>query len=675
MKKIGLIVLFVFLKISSICQAQLDPVALQCLNIQTNGDVEISWTAPIDPGSLFDAYQIYYSTGYSGPYALVGQVNNYFTTTYIHVGANGQTSSGYYYVVVRSNAPVYNYSMPSDTLNTLRLNLTNPLNGTAILNWNQLHNPLPAGSGLYQLLAEFPAGNWTLQKQYSVNHAIDTIFECNAAINYKVVLINASGCQSVSSIKGDVFQNLIPPEMPILDSVSVSKNTGNAILGWQSSSSEDTHGYIIYLFQNEIWTPIDTVFGINNTFYENLNSEADIQSESYCIATLDSCGLTSPLTPGQSTIHLQASAELCQNRFVLQWTIPEGFSTYTGQYIILRSINNSEWETIGNVNNALTYLSNEIPDEGQYCFIIQCLSDHSVSSNKQCLNINKPDLPQYVYIRKASVTLTLTDSISFSVDPTVEVPGYHLYRAASSGIFQFIQFFPYSTNGNYTFIDASAPQMQNRYYIGVEDSCNNIAMVSDTIHSIWLSGQAQSDLKNTISWIGLAKWPQGIQKTEIFRAVDGTWETDPIAVFSSEVFEYDDDVSNKTDGKGFFKYRIRWIENQGNPLGFQDTMYSNVIELVQSPRIYVPNAFTPNNDGLNDVFIPRGIFVDPDSYELYIFDREDRIVFFTKDFLQGWDGLSDKGNEEKLDTYVYLIRLLLSNGVLFEKRGIVTKVK
>ena len=52
---------------------------------------------------------------------------------------------------------------------------------------------------------------------------------------------------------------------------------------------------------------------------------------------------------------------------------------------------------------------------------------------------------------------------------------------------------------------------------------------------------------------------------------------------------------------------------------------------------YVPNAFTPNRDGLNDEFKPL-LFGDIRSYEFLVYDRWGKVVFSTKDFMKGWDG-------------------------------------
>ena len=53
---------------------------------------------------------------------------------------------------------------------------------------------------------------------------------------------------------------------------------------------------------------------------------------------------------------------------------------------------------------------------------------------------------------------------------------------------------------------------------------------------------------------------------------------------------------------------------------------------------YIPNSFSPDDNGVNDVFIPSGVNVDEDRYIMQIYDRWGKIVFETKDITKGWDG-------------------------------------
>jgi len=76
--------------------------------------------------------------------------------------------------------------------------------------------------------------------------------------------------------------------------------------------------------------------------------------------------------------------------------------------------------------------------------------------------------------------------------------------------------------------------------------------------------------------------------------------------------------------------------------------------------ILLPNAFTPDGDGLNDVFKAIG---QPDkltSFSMKIFNRWGQTVFESKDVMQGWDG-TIKGAEAPAGTYVFRVEYAISN--------------
>lgn len=84
------------------------------------------------------------------------------------------------------------------------------------------------------------------------------------------------------------------------------------------------------------------------------------------------------------------------------------------------------------------------------------------------------------------------------------------------------------------------------------------------------------------------------------------------------------------------------------------------VEVVSA--LYVPNTFTPNNDGINDVFIPQSIWTDTEieSYLFTIFDRWGNQVFVTNSFQVGWNGYVRGGKQEiKQDVYVWSITVKL----------------
>lgn len=95
-----------------------------------------------------------------------------------------------------------------------------------------------------------------------------------------------------------------------------------------------------------------------------------------------------------------------------------------------------------------------------------------------------------------------------------------------------------------------------------------------------------------------------------------------------------------------------------NSLGCVDsvTYYAKVLD---DFTFFIPNAFTLNNDGLNETFGPKGIGISPstEEYEFMIFNRWGEKIFVTNDFNQHWDGKKN-GALSEAGVYTYKIRLV-----------------
>jgi gliding motility-associated-like protein len=86
----------------------------------------------------------------------------------------------------------------------------------------------------------------------------------------------------------------------------------------------------------------------------------------------------------------------------------------------------------------------------------------------------------------------------------------------------------------------------------------------------------------------------------------------------------------------------------------------------------VPNAFTPNDDGLNDIFnISTDLLI---SYDIQIFDRWGQEVFHSNDINIGWDGTVG-GLPQEIGTYVYVIRSTTTLNTPISKTGTITLLR
>jgi gliding motility-associated-like protein len=97
-----------------------------------------------------------------------------------------------------------------------------------------------------------------------------------------------------------------------------------------------------------------------------------------------------------------------------------------------------------------------------------------------------------------------------------------------------------------------------------------------------------------------------------------------------------------------------------------------VIVIADCGEMYVPNAFTPNNDGANDVLYVRGICLE--SLTFMVFNRWGEKVFETTDQRVGWDG-SYKGEDLNTGVFVYRLEGKTYDGVGFSLKGNVTLIR
>jgi gliding motility-associated-like protein len=89
---------------------------------------------------------------------------------------------------------------------------------------------------------------------------------------------------------------------------------------------------------------------------------------------------------------------------------------------------------------------------------------------------------------------------------------------------------------------------------------------------------------------------------------------------------------------------------------------SNFVVVEVPYFFYSPNAFTPNNDGINDLFYVSGEGIDPDNFEMLIFNRFGNLIFRSTTPFDYWDGRTSDGSLSPAGTYVYLISTLDMDG-------------
>ncbi len=143
-------------------------------------------------------------------------------------------------------------------------------------------------------------------------------------------------------------------------------------------------------------------------------------------------------------------------------------------------------------------------------------------------------------------------------------------------------------------------------------------------------------------------------------------------------FDDGDSVSITAPGHTYHKYSssgnytVRLIAESKN--GCKDTTDLEVI-VKDEFTFYAPTAFTPDNDNVNDIFLPVGIGIDPENFLMLIYDRWGEKVFVTHDLYQGWDGKIKGKKTGGNGVYSWLVIYKDLQGVEHQQAGAVSLIR
>jgi gliding motility-associated-like protein len=105
----------------------------------------------------------------------------------------------------------------------------------------------------------------------------------------------------------------------------------------------------------------------------------------------------------------------------------------------------------------------------------------------------------------------------------------------------------------------------------------------------------------------------------------------------------------------------------------EDTILITVMDIIcEEPYVFVPNAFSPNGDRLNDMLYVRGKVLE--RIEFSVYDRWGEKVFETKDKDMGWDG-TFRGQPCEPGIYVYYLDAYCIGGEHYFLKGNVTLIR
>lgn len=649
--------------------SQVNSPQLRCLEVLVNGDVKISWIAPSDPNQQFYTYEIYASPTKLGPYTLIPtNITSVGTNTFLHTASSATNSGIYYFMKTLFGTNGVNKSENSDTLRTLFLSVL-PSNVAKEIRYNALHIPdLISSSKNYIIEKEYPTGTWqTLKTTENLNH-YDTINVCRAQINYKVRLTDASGCESISNIQGGVYSDTKSPEEPLIDSISVLPD-GKTILAWKVPVDKDVVKYEIqYRTSAGTNTVMDVASGRTTTAYTYTLTAANSTSVGIFAGAIDSCNRSSTLNYNLNTMFLKTEYNRCSHTTTLSWNNYLFIQNGILEYRIYYSTDSANFKLVGS-STQNTYVHSNVDGGKNVCYFVRVINNPksiTASSNRVYFFTSEAQIPDFTYIKNVSSLTDKSNKIQILIDATKESKGLSIQRSEDSLNFTTVGFLNYIGSPNFSFIDESVdPKKKSYYYRAViTDSCGNSRTSSNVVKTILL--ESKDDQENIFTkhlfWNAYEGFNAEVGSYKIYRAIDGAFETSPIAITKPNVRTYSDNIEDLASQGARVDYYIEAQEKFLNAFGLQEKSESNTSSAFLEGRLYIPNAFAPK--GVNKTWKPILHFIDKNEFSVKVFNRWGLVVFETNNDTDSWNG-----DEQPADVYVYFIHYKNARGEYKEVTG------
>ena len=666
----------------------LDPPKITCVSLDSNNNLILNWNPPLDTNSEFTNYVIYYQDGNGNPFNQIATVTSYGQTQEVIIG-NFADDVAFYMVAVSDGG--LTTSLSSDTVSPLLISLDVEEKEVEIT-WTDL--ALYSPDSIYRVYRSVNDDSWNFRGSvdFGVEEFIDFVELCSAEVKYRIEIRGRGGCLSVSNIATESIDDNIAPNQTNLFCASVDTLDGSVNLAWERTNSGDGFGYLVSHIKDILG--LDTVYGRNNLTYNYNQSgiNALLQPETLSVAPFDSCfdSVVNWYNQAADSLRFQTLFvdsifyDRCEGKIGLQWNMPKlGFPVgvrFPSEYQIFRRENNGPAELRGTVTpEDSIFLDSGLVKGSTYKYTVAVLDGvhlkRAISSTFE-ITVKPPNAPDYLYISSIQNNHETEENVvHVFTDTTSETTKYGLLRSLYFGDqFQLVNTTNKTSNSQFSITDptGTAGQSSFLYKVVAYDYCEDSIYASAESKSIWIGGYSNDQsFINDLEWseyLGFENAQSSVGSQQLVR-VTSSIVYDTIHTFRSE-FSILDTVYTLSYIGGEVCYFIEAIEMDTNIFGLKETSISNMACLTYEPKVFVPNAFTPDDDGINEVFLPDVNFIEPTGYTLSIYDRAGHLIYITIDPTEGWSGAGSP-----VGVYAYFLELKNARDESLNLRGKVSLIR
>lgn len=395
--------------------------------------------------------------------------------------------------------------------------------------------------------------------------------------------------------------------------------------------------------------PIDTIRNISQANLshrlQNVNTTEGIL---YRVRPIDACGSSFPDAKAVSSIALEVTT--AEERATVKWqSMPHAqrFELYRNG-VLLQTL----------AETVKQYIDTDVVCGQPYIYELRGIApDGSVSFSAakevQIESTATPDAPYLLttYNQNNEVELLLQmpqDEQAQQIKIESSVSGAS-YQVISEGV-------------QTAYTDALSTPAQICYRATFTNTCGNTSALSNVSCPVFLQAQKQRDgAAVSLEWTDYEGFPRGVRQYMV-ELLDENGSV--VSSYPASGNAYTDRTLSSDLPQ--LRYRVKGTAHDGT------STYSNVVVLEQELSLHIPSGFTPNGDGLNDVFEIKGRFFS--SYTLRIYNRLGTVVYEGTAADAGWDG-TYQGELLPAGAYAYELSAEAASGASRQVTGTITLLR
>jgi gliding motility-associated-like protein len=487
-------------------------------------------------------------------------------------------------------------------------------------------------------------------------------------------------CPGQTAMNSDTLENLIPVT-PVLQFIGVEED--EIVIDWLASRSPEVTGYIILEVTPTAFIPLDTVFDVTDFRLPFTAADGAPEDRRFRLVAIDACGNDSPQSPAVSVARLSGSGGSgCTNVVTLD-VDQERIAAFLPRVALALfvSLDGGPFVAVGNTfSPAATTLPYQDANDGdQLCFYVEAVLGNNQGRARsaiycQAVTISQPirDFPLY------GVEVDEAGNLLFQfADDDPNQPAPTASELLLTRIGNTLEFAPlltpvFGSGGQLTFPPlAEAAEAGETFQFRLTDECMR-EVTTNAVEPVYLTVNEFIPGNNRLSWTPLINNLPGDINYDVFR-VDAAGNLVPVVTGLTET-NYTDVALANTGGEVCYLIRARFQSGGAGPAE-AFVFNSNLACITPVPDLYVPNAFSPNGDGFNDVFRPY--FSSPpvaEGFLLQIWDRWGGLIHQTADPLAGWDGMNEM-QPVPISAYLYVLRYAAGDGIVRTRNGAVNLLR